>query len=99
MYPNRFSNEIDDMVESNTILYAKGEKPDHTVSCLVYHIVDVSNTLHAQVVVKYVPLTGDNMRAMDKYTSEICMGGHNIIVIHNTCKVSSLWKIRENINC
>lgn len=26
------SNVVDDMVESNDILYAPGEKPDHTVS-------------------------------------------------------------------
>ena len=28
---------------------------------------------------------GDNKRAMDEYTSEIYMDGHNTIVIHNTC--------------
>jgi len=26
------SNVVDDMVESNSILYSKGEKPDHIVS-------------------------------------------------------------------
>lgn len=60
------------MVESNRILYAKGERPDHVV------------------VIKYVPYVGDSKRAMDEYTSEIMMGGHNTLVIHNTCEDSLL---------
>jgi len=63
---------VDDMVESNSILYRPGEMPDHTV------------------VIKYVPYVGDSKRAMDEYTSEICMGGHNTIVLHNTCEDSLL---------
>ena len=43
--------------------------------------------IHTQVVIKYVPFVGDSKRAMDEYTSEICMGGHNTIVMHNTCEV------------
>jgi len=66
------SNVVDDMVESNSILYRPGEKPDHTV------------------VIKYVPYVGDSKRAMDEYTSEIMMGGHNTLVIHNTCEDSLL---------
>ena len=27
---------------------------------------------------------------MDEYTSEICMGGHNTVVLHNTCEDSLL---------
>jgi len=42
------------------------------------------------VVIKYVPYVGDSKRAMDEYTSEISMGGHNTIVIHNTCEDSLL---------
>lgn len=42
------------------------------------------------VVIKYVPYVGDSKRAMDEYTSEILMGGHNTIVIHNTCEDSLL---------
>lgn len=60
------------MVQSNDILYAKGEHPDHVV------------------VIKYVPYVGDSKRAMDEYTSEIMMGGHNTLVIHNTCEDSLL---------
>jgi len=42
------------------------------------------------VVIKYVPYVGDSKRAMDEYTSEILMGGHNTLVIHNTCEDSLL---------
>jgi len=66
------SNVVDDMVESNRLLYSPGEHPDHCV------------------VIKYVPYVGDSKRAMDEYTSEILMGGHNTIVIHNTCEDSLL---------
>ncbi|CAO1420597.1 unnamed protein product [Diamesa tonsa] len=66
------SNVVDDMVESNEILYKPNERPDHCV------------------VIKYVPYVGDSKRAMDEYTSEIMMGGHNTLVIHNTCEDSLL---------
>lgn len=66
------SNVVDDMVESNSILYGEDEKPDHCV------------------VIKYVPYVGDSKRAMDEYTSQIMMGGHNTIVLHNTCEDSLL---------
>lgn len=42
------------------------------------------------VVIKYVPYVGDSKRAMDEYTSQIMMGGHNTLVIHNTCEDSLL---------
>lgn len=42
------------------------------------------------VVIKYVPYVGDSKRALDEYTSEILMGGHNTIVVHNTCEDSLL---------
>lgn len=42
------------------------------------------------IVIKYVPYVGDSKRAMDEYTSEIFMGGHNTISIHNTCEDSLL---------
>lgn len=66
------SNVVDDMVNSNKILYAHNEKPDHSV------------------VIKYVPYVGDSKRAMDEYTSEILLGGHNTIAVHNTCEDSLL---------
>uniref|UniRef100_A0A182QAP8 NADH dehydrogenase [ubiquinone] 1 beta subcomplex subunit 4 n=1 Tax=Anopheles farauti TaxID=69004 RepID=A0A182QAP8_9DIPT len=42
------------------------------------------------VVIKYVPYVGDSKRAMDEYTSQIMLGGHNTLVIHNTCEDSLL---------
>ncbi|XP_053610653.1 inositol-3-phosphate synthase isoform X2 [Plodia interpunctella] len=66
------SNVVDDVVQSNSILYKPGEKPDHVV------------------VIKYVPYVGDSKRAMDEYTSEILLHGHNTIVVHNTCEDSLL---------
>lgn len=42
------------------------------------------------MVIKYVPYVGDSKRAMDEYTSEIFMGGHNTVVLHNTCEDSLL---------
>merc|ERR1719213_671011 len=66
------SNVVDDMVNSNRILYEPYEHPDHVV------------------VIKYVPYVADSKRSMDEYTSEIFMGGHNTIVMHNTCEDSLL---------
>jgi len=68
------SNVVDDMVESNHILYPGG-KNDHPDHC---------------VVIKYVPYVGDSKRAMDEYTSRIFMNGKNTIVMHNTCEDSLL---------
>ncbi|KAI5713031.1 hypothetical protein M8J75_013163 [Diaphorina citri] len=42
------------------------------------------------VVIKYVPYVGDSKRALDEYTSEILLGGHNTISMHNTCEDSLL---------
>lgn len=42
------------------------------------------------IVIKYVPYVGDSKRAMDEYTSEIFLGGHNTLIIHNTCEDSLL---------
>lgn len=53
-------------------------------------IFSLSFSLPLQVVIKYVPYVGDSKRAMDEYTSEIFMGGHNTIVLHNTCEDSLL---------
>jgi myo-inositol-1-phosphate synthase len=42
------------------------------------------------IVIKYVPYVGDSKRALDEYTSEIFLGGHNTIAMHNTCEDSLL---------
>lgn len=66
-------------------------------SNVVDDMVASNNVLYAPgehpdhvVVIKYVPYVGDSKRAMDEYTSEIMMGGHNTLVIHNTCEDSLL---------
>lgn len=94
------SNVVDDMVQSNPILYQPGEKPDHCVSdterwwapyrCFqkTKKTYKLSLCVTSQVVIKYVPYVGDSKRAMDEYTSEIMMGGTNTIALHNTCEVS-----------
>lgn len=68
------SSVVDDMVQSNSLLYDQStdEKPDHCV------------------VIKYVPHVGDSKRAMDEYTSKIFLNGTNTIVMHNTCEDSLL---------
>ncbi|KAK7205627.1 hypothetical protein BZA70DRAFT_278592 [Myxozyma melibiosi] len=65
---------VDDMIASNQILYNK-EKGDHIDHC---------------IVIKYVPAVGDSKVAMDEYHSELMMGGHNTISIHNVCEDSLL---------
>ena len=42
------------------------------------------------VVIKYCPFVGDSKRAMDEYTSEIFLQGHNTIVSYNICEDSLL---------
>ncbi|EMG49206.1 Inositol-3-phosphate synthase, partial [Candida maltosa Xu316] len=65
---------VDDMIESNEILYNKetGDKVDHCI------------------VIKYLPAVGDSKVAMDEYYSELMLGGHNKISIHNVCEDSLL---------
>ncbi|KAI5959269.1 INO1 [Candida pseudojiufengensis] len=65
---------VDDMIESNEILYNKesGNKVDHCI------------------VIKYLPAVGDSKVAMDEYYSELMLGGHNKISIHNVCEDSLL---------
>lgn len=65
---------VDDMIESNQILYNEknGKTVDHCI------------------VIKYVPAVGDSKVAMDEYHSELMLGGHNTISIHNVCEDSLL---------
>lgn len=65
---------VDDIIESNQILYnkEKGDKIDHCI------------------VIKYLPAVGDSKVAMDEYYSELMLGGHNKISIHNVCEDSLL---------
>lgn len=38
------------------------------------------------IVIKYLPAVGDSKVAMDEYYSELMLGGHNKISIHNVCE-------------
>jgi len=42
------------------------------------------------IVIKYCPYVGDSKRAIDEYTSEIFLEGHNTIVSYNICEDSLL---------
>lgn len=69
---------IDDCIDSNKILYPDielKEKDNHVDHC---------------IVIKYVPAVGDSKVAMDEYYSELMLGGHNRISIHNVCEDSLL---------
>ncbi|KAK9453234.1 hypothetical protein V1511DRAFT_506024 [Dipodascopsis uninucleata] len=65
---------VDDMIASNHILYNE-EKGASIDHC---------------IVIKYLPAVGDSKVAMDEYYSELMMGGHNTISIHNVCEDSLL---------
>jgi myo-inositol-1-phosphate synthase len=77
------SSVIDDMVESNELLYKraaegskqKGEHPDHLV------------------VIKYVPTVGDSKVAIDSYVSELFCGGRNTMNIFNECEDVSSFSL------
>lgn len=68
------SSVVDDIIESNQILYNDklGNKIDHCI------------------VIKYMQAVGDSKVAMDEYYSELMLGGHNRISIHNVCEDSLL---------
>lgn len=71
------SRVIDDCIDSNDILYKRdsnGEK-EHIDHC---------------VVIKYMKAVGDSKVAMDDYYSELMLGGHSRISIHNVCEDSLL---------
>ncbi|KAH6845139.1 hypothetical protein B0I37DRAFT_355639 [Chaetomium sp. MPI-CAGE-AT-0009] len=42
------------------------------------------------VVIKYIPAVGDSKRAMDEYSAEIFLGGHQTISMANVCEDSLL---------
>lgn len=65
---------VDDIIELNQILY-NDEKGKLIDHC---------------IVIKYLPAVGDSKVAMDEYYSELMLGGHNKISIHNVCEDSLL---------
>ena len=65
---------VDDMIESNEILY--NDEYGHTVD-------------HA-IVIKYVPATGDSKVAMDEYSADLMNGGKFTMSLHTVCEDSLL---------
>ncbi|KAK6892191.1 Inositol-3-phosphate synthase [Candida tropicalis] len=65
---------LDDIIESNSILYNK-EDGDHVDHC---------------VVIKYLPAVGDDKVAIDEYYSSLCLGGKNRITLSTICEDSLL---------
>lgn len=49
-----------------------------------------SHHIDHEIVIKYVPYTGDTKKAMDEYCSEIFLGGHHTLVLYNVCEDSLL---------
>ncbi|TDL22926.1 Myo-inositol-1-phosphate synthase [Rickenella mellea] len=78
------SSVVDDMVESNRLLYKPGEPGAKAKGGKVGEHPD-----HV-IVIKYVPAVGDSKRAIDEYYSEILCGGRSTINIFNECEDSLL---------
>ncbi|SMN22313.1 similar to Saccharomyces cerevisiae YJL153C INO1 Inositol-3-phosphate synthase, involved in synthesis of inositol phosphates and inositol-containing phospholipids [Maudiozyma saulgeensis] len=72
------SSVIDDCIESNDILYPKDA------------IVEGGKPVDHCIVIKYMKAVGDSKVAMDEYYSELMLGGHNRISVHNVCEDSLL---------
>ena len=68
------SSVVDDAIDSNKYLYNK----------------DVGSKIDHCIVIKYIPAVGDDKVAMDEYYSELMLGGHNKVSIHNVCEDSLL---------
>lgn len=49
-----------------------------------------SHKIDHEIIIKYVPYTGDSKKAMDEYCSEIFMGGQQTHVLYNVCEDSLL---------
>lgn len=87
------SSVIDDIIQSNSLLYREHERPDH---CVVIKYVPFVGDRHVScvsifaVVLTSILVSLFSKRAMDEYVSEIFMGGLNTIVLHNTCEDSLL---------
>ena len=69
------SGVINDILESNSIMY--GDDPE---KARIDHCI----------VIKYMPAVGDSKVAMDEYYNELMLGGHNRISLHNVCEDSLL---------
>ncbi|CAO1613317.1 unnamed protein product [Sympodiomycopsis kandeliae] len=70
---------VDDLVESNGLLYPRAGKKSLP-----------SKEIDHCIVIKYLPAVGDGKVAMDDYYSELTMGGRNRIMVSNICEDSLL---------
>jgi len=43
-----------------------------------------------EIIIKYVPFTGDSKKAMDEYMSSIFLNGGHTMVVYNVCEDSLL---------
>jgi len=43
-----------------------------------------------EIVIKYVPFTGDSKKAIDEYMSSIFLNGNHTLVLYNVCEDSLL---------
>lgn len=50
----------------------------------------VSTKIDHEIVIKYVPNSGDSKKAMDEYCSSIFMNGKHTLVVYNVCEDSLL---------
>ena len=92
------SSVVDDMVESNRLLFKAPEQlavaATNGAGKGTKQAVKGEHPDHV-VVIKYVPAVGDSKRAIDEYYSEILMGGRSTINIFNECEVrwiAPFWK-------
>ncbi|KAF8529858.1 Myo-inositol-1-phosphate synthase [Gautieria morchelliformis] len=83
------SSVVDDMVESNRLLFKTAEQLDVGQTAKKVNNGKGEHPDHV-VVIKYVPAVGDSKRAIDEYYSEILMGGRSTINIFNECEDSLL---------
>lgn len=70
---------VDDLVESNALLYPRAGKKGLP-----------GNEIDHCIVIKYLPAVGDGKVAMDDYYSELTMAGRNRIMVSNICEDSLL---------
>lgn len=79
------SSVIDDCIDSNKILF-----PSPETNRTKYNNDNSKDDVDHCIVIKYIPAVGDDKVAMDEYYSQLMLGGHNRISIHNVCEDSLL---------
>ncbi|CAD6889143.1 unnamed protein product [Tilletia controversa] len=81
---------VDDCTQANHLLY-KRAVPGATKKSVDGKIVaDKGEHPDHCIVIKYMPAVGDQKVAMDDYTSELCLGGRNRLLLTNLCEDSLL---------